>query len=97
MKMTRIVVAGLAIATLGLSANASAQEWGPPPPPPPPGWGGPPPPPPPPAPPPPPRWGGYYGGGYGWRDAGYGYRPYYRPHHRCWTEYRGWERVRICR
>ena len=29
MKVTRIIVAGLAIATLGLSANASAQEWGP--------------------------------------------------------------------
>ncbi len=31
MKVTRIFVAGLAIATLGLGANASAQEWGPPP------------------------------------------------------------------
>lgn len=32
MKVTRIIVAGLAIVTLGLSANASAQEWRPPPP-----------------------------------------------------------------
>ncbi|MEJ8629593.1 hypothetical protein P0F65_06540 [Sphingomonas sp. I4] len=59
--------------------------WGPPPPPPPSNWGG-------------PQYGGY-DGGRGWRDAGYGYRPYqsYRPNYRCWTEYRGWERGRICR
>jgi hypothetical protein len=110
MKVTRIFVAGLAIATMGFSANASAQESGPPrrprtgl------GRAAPSPPPPPPA--PPPHWGGYDrgygyqgygdrdygGGGYGWRGAGYGYRPHYRPYRRCWTEYRGWERVRICR
>lgn len=70
MKVTRIIVVGLAIETLGFSADASAQEWGQPPP----GWGTPSPPPPPAPPPSPPSWSGY-DGGYGCRDAGYGYRP----------------------